>query len=174
MTTTAACNSNSIPAGERDRQRERNPHESHSKQHQSRQGVTRWRKPFQEAKPRHSRHQIASDKKPCPPNGVRKKGGLLGSASTCTCYCQRPSVKMQLQKGHFAGCELKHMTTGQCVWRVSRWAMPPCCESTTNKALFPFPLIFVAVVLQLFLHCRTSHRRRLQTQHLECGPTGLR
>lgn len=146
-------------------EREKNPQESHSKQHQSRQGVTGWRKPVREAKPRHSKHETASDKKPCPPNGVReKKGGLLGSASTCTCYCRRPSMRTQSQK--VAGCKLKHITTGQCVWRLPRCAMQLCCESTLTKASF-------VVVSQLLLHRRTSHRRRLRTQHLECGLTGL-
>lgn len=124
-------------------EREKNPQESHSKQHQSRQGVTGWRKPVREAKPRHSKHETASDKKPCPPNGVReKKGGLLGSASTCTCYCRRPSMRTQSQK--VAGCKLKHITTGQCVWRLPRCAMQLCCESTLTKASF-------VVVSQLLL-----------------------
>lgn len=106
-------------------------------------GVTGWRKPVREAKPRHSKHETASDKKPCPPNGVReKKGGLLGSASTCTCYCRRPSMRTQSQK--VAGCKLKHITTGQCVWRLPRCAMQLCCESTLTKASF-------VVVSQLLL-----------------------
>lgn len=113
------------PAGERERERDRNPQESHSKQHQSRQGVTRWRKPFQEAKPRHSRHQTASDKKPCPPNGVRKR---------------RPSRKclhlyMQLLEALSENATAKRSFRRLRVEAHDNWAMRLAAAKTHNATL---------------------------------------
>lgn len=128
-------------------------------------GVTGWRKPVREAKPRHSKHETASDKKPCPPNGVREKKRrpsrkclhlymLLSEAFNENAIAKGRRLQVETHYNWAMCLTATKVCNATMLWKHTDQSLICCCFATAS-------------------HRRTSHRRRLRTQHLECGLTGL-